>query len=138
MLRGRIARLEGVTSKLDPDDADIKVTIVPTEVPALITGIPRQRSHPITEMATKSFSKKPDLSWQEGGKCSKADPETFFPERGGSTKEAKKVCVGCTVKERCLKYALESNEQFGVWGGLSELERRRLKNKHVRESAAQV
>ena len=55
-----------------------------------------------------------------------ADPEAFFPEKGGSTREAKKVCRGCEVVGECLEYALEHDERFGIWGGLSERERRRL------------
>jgi WhiB family redox-sensing transcriptional regulator len=44
-----------------------------------------------------------------------------------SNKPAKQICMGCDVRARCLKYALESNQQFGVWGGTSERERRRIK-----------
>ena len=50
-----------------------------------------------------------------------------LPEKGGSTREAKKVCRGCEVRAECLEYALEHDERFGIWGGLSERERRRLK-----------
>ena len=46
---------------------------------------------------------------------------------GGSTREAKKICVGCEVRAECLSYALANDERFGIWGGLSERERRRLK-----------
>ena len=53
--------------------------------------------------------------------------EAFFPEKGGSTREAKKVCMACEVRVECLDYALENDERFGIWGGLSERERRRLK-----------
>ena len=67
------------------------------------------------------------LSWQERSLCAQTDPEAFFPEKGGSTREAKKVCVGCEVRAECLEYALANDERFGIWGGLSERERRRLK-----------
>ena len=50
-----------------------------------------------------------------------------FPEKGGSTREAKKICLGCEVRHECLEYALAHDERFGIWGGLSERERRRLK-----------
>lgn len=69
----------------------------------------------------------PELSWQERALCAQTDPEAFFPEKGGSTREAKKVCVSCEVRAECLEYALEHDERFGIWGGLSERERRRLK-----------
>ena len=67
------------------------------------------------------------LAWQEQALCAQTDPEAFFPEKGGSTREAKRICVGCEVKGDCLEYALGSDERFGIWGGLSERERRRLK-----------
>ncbi len=68
-----------------------------------------------------------DLGWMEQAKCLDADPETFFPEKGGSTREAKRICNACDVREECLEYALANDERFGIWGGLSERERRRLK-----------
>jgi len=68
-----------------------------------------------------------ELSWQERALCAETDPEAFFPEKGGSTRDAKKVCVGCEVRAECLEYALEHDERFGIWGGLSERERRKFK-----------
>jgi WhiB family redox-sensing transcriptional regulator len=65
--------------------------------------------------------------WQEQALCAQTDPEAFFPEKGGSTREAKRVCLSCDVRTECLEYALENDERFGIWGGLSERERRRLK-----------
>lgn len=67
------------------------------------------------------------LAWQADALCSQTDPEAFFPEKGGSTREAKKICSQCTVRSECLEYALANDERFGIWGGLSERERRRLK-----------
>lgn len=69
--------------------------------------------------------------WQERALCAQTDPEAFFPEKGGSTREAKKVCTGCDVRGECLEYALEHDERFGIWGGLSERERRKLKRRVV-------
>ena len=68
-----------------------------------------------------------DDLWQEKALCAQTDPEAFFPEKGGSTREAKRICLGCEVKDACLDYALAHDERFGIWGGLSERERRRLK-----------
>jgi len=65
--------------------------------------------------------------WHERALCSQTDPEAFFPEKGGSTREAKKVCRACEVRAECLEYALAHDERFGIWGGLSERERRRIK-----------
>lgn len=64
------------------------------------------------------------LAWQADAICRTVDPEIFFPEKGGSVRDAKKVCDTCKVKAECLDYALENNERFGVWGGESEQERR--------------
>ena len=70
-----------------------------------------------------------ELSWQERSLCAQTDPEAFFPEKGGSTREAKRVCLSCDVRQECLEYALAHVERFGIWGGLSERERRRLKRR---------
>lgn len=67
-----------------------------------------------------------DAEWQERGLCKESDPEIFFPEKGGSTREAKAVCLRCPVRDNCLEEALAQDERFGIWGGLSERERRRL------------
>jgi WhiB family transcriptional regulator, redox-sensing transcriptional regulator len=67
--------------------------------------------------------------WQERALCAETDPEAFFPEKGGSTREAKKICTGCEVRAECLEYALANDERFGIWGGLSERERRRLRRR---------
>ena len=68
-----------------------------------------------------------ERSWQDQANCMGVDPDLFFPERGASTKEAKGVCRGCVVREDCLEYALANGEKFGIWGGLSERERRRIR-----------
>jgi len=72
-----------------------------------------------------------DLGWQDRALCAQTDPEAFFPEKGVSTREAKKVCRGCEVRAECLEFALENDERFGIWGGMSERERRRLKREAV-------
>ncbi len=69
--------------------------------------------------------------WQERALCAQTDPEAFFPEKGGSTREAKRICSGCEVKAECLDYALGHDERFGIWGGLSERERRRLRRGEI-------
>ena len=68
----------------------------------------------------------PGEDWRDRALCAETDPEAFFPEKGASTREAKMVCQGCEVRAECLAYALERREQFGIWGGLSEPQRRRL------------
>ena len=66
-------------------------------------------------------------TWQDRANCLGVNPDLFFPERGASTREAKEVCKGCVVREECLEYALANGEKFGIWGGLSERERRRIR-----------
>ena len=70
-----------------------------------------------------------ELAWQVDALCAQTDPEAFFPEKGGSTRDAKKVCAACTVRSECLDYALGNDERFGIWGGLSERERRKLRKR---------
>ncbi|GGH37621.1 WhiB family transcriptional regulator [Microbacterium album] len=67
------------------------------------------------------------LAWQSDALCAQTDPEAFFPEKGGSTRDAKRICSSCDVRAECLEYALQNDERFGIWGGLSERERRKLK-----------
>ncbi|MBX7159305.1 MAG: WhiB family transcriptional regulator [Acidimicrobiia bacterium] len=77
-----------------------------------------------------------DLSWQARANCIGVDPDIFFPERGASTKEAKSICAACLVRADCLEYALENSEKFGIWGGTSERERRRLRRQRAAERRA--
>jgi WhiB family transcriptional regulator, redox-sensing transcriptional regulator len=69
--------------------------------------------------------------WRERAACRGpgVDPELFFPEQGGSAKPAKQVCHRCPVRADCLDYAIATRQQFGIWGGLSEQERRRLRGR---------
>lgn len=69
------------------------------------------------------------LAWQTDALCAQTDPEAFFPEKGGSTRDAKRICTSCDVRAQCLEYALQNDERFGIWGGLSERERRKLKRR---------
>lgn len=65
-------------------------------------------------------------SWEHQAECRNAHPDIFHPEQGGSIREAKQICSQCPVIQECLDYALEHDERFGVWGGLSERERRHM------------
>src|SRR6476469_2154188 len=69
--------------------------------------------------------------WQDLANCLGVDPDLFFPERGASTREAKEVCRGCVVRGECLEYALANGEKFGIWGGMSERERRRIRRQRA-------
>lgn len=77
-------------------------------------------------------------SWKAYGVCAQTDPELFFPEKGGSAKTPKLLCAGCPVLQECRDWALANDERFGVWGGLSERERRRIINKQRDKPARPV
>ncbi len=79
-----------------------------------------------------------EAEWQERALCAQTDPEAFFPEKGGSTREAKRICSGCDVRAECLDYALAHDERFGIWGGLSERERRRLRRGELGDLGAVI
>ena len=68
-----------------------------------------------------------ELAWQDLAKCRGANPDLFFPERGASTRTAKTICGQCAVQSDCLEFAIVSSEKFGIWGGLSERERRKIR-----------
>lgn len=73
--------------------------------------------------------------WQDYANCLGVDADLFFPERGASTREAKEVCRSCVVREECLEYALQNSEKFGIWGGMSERERRKLRRQRSAAAA---
>src|SRR5262252_3392342 len=92
--------------------------------------IHRSRGVPVSELMDVLASGL-DRSWQRQANCMGVDPDLFFPERGASTREAKEVCRGCVVREDCLEFALVNGEKFGIWGGMSERERRRLRRQRA-------
>lgn len=70
--------------------------------------------------------------WRHGAACRDSDPDLFFPagETGlalDQAKAAKAVCQQCPVRAECLEFALVSNQEAGVWGGVTEVERRKLR-----------
>jgi WhiB family transcriptional regulator, redox-sensing transcriptional regulator len=80
------------------------------------------------------------MDWRHIAACRDEDPELFFPI--GNTgpallqiEEAKSVCRRCPVREECLQFALETGQDAGVWGGLSEDARRALKRRNARARA---
>ena len=78
-------------------------------------------------MSIQALFGEPNPGWKSRANCMGVDPELFFPERGSSTREAKEVCRGCVVREDCLEFAIANGEKFGIWGGMSERERRRVR-----------
>lgn len=78
-----------------------------------------------------------DVSWMRRALCANTPgltDEAFFPERGESTREAKAVCAQCPVREACLEYGL--GERFGIWGGMSERQRQRVRRQRRQQRRA--
>jgi WhiB family redox-sensing transcriptional regulator len=73
--------------------------------------------------------------WHGRGTCVGEDPDVFFPSHGDPGTEARKVCTACTVREQCLDYAVVADE-FGIWGGLDQQERRNLRKRRQRRQKA--
>ena len=76
-----------------------------------------------------------ELAWQDLANCRGADPDLFFPERGASTRTAKSICRECSVQAECLEFAIVSSEKFGIWGGLSERDRRKIRRERAATAA---
>jgi WhiB family redox-sensing transcriptional regulator len=74
-------------------------------------------------------------SWLAGALCAQTDPEVFFPEKGESALAALAVCRRCEVRAECLAWALEHNQRFGVWGGVTESDRRGMRRTLWRTSS---
>ena len=75
-----------------------------------------------------------NANWRQRAACRGVDPDVFFPVSDADSEEAKAVCVSCSVRQACLEYSLAAREREGVWGGLTERERRRIVRQH-RKSA---
>lgn len=73
--------------------------------------------------------------WVDEGLCGQTDPEIFFPGKEGSTAPAKRVCAACPVLAECRAWAIP-NEVYGIWGGLSEQERRKARSAARKARAA--
>lgn len=70
------------------------------------------------------------LAWQDDALCAETDLEAFFPDKGGSSNDAKRICSSCGVREKCLQFALAMDENpAGIWGGTSVRERRAMREK---------
>ena len=70
-----------------------------------------------------------DTSWRDEAACRGLDTEVFFPLSDEEADEAKAICATCPVREECLEFALLTRQDDGVWGGLTEAERRRLRRR---------
>ncbi|WP_308283377.1 WhiB family transcriptional regulator [Pseudonocardia nigra] len=110
----------------------MKVITAAMELIETTAGVPFPTTDPFGDAVVSiEDDDNEEQDWQERALCAQTDPEAFFPEKGGSTREAKRICSGCEVRAECLEYALAHDERFGIWGGLSERERRRLRRAAV-------
>jgi WhiB family transcriptional regulator, redox-sensing transcriptional regulator len=86
-------------------------------------------------MSTSTVAARPArdrLDWRLEAACRDADPDLFFPggeTRSAHVKTAKLICRGCGVSTTCLSWALASGQEAGIWGGLTEDERRGLQRR---------
>lgn len=102
--------------------------------------IPRQSTdldvsrHHAPGLVLDAFPTPPE--WVESALCAQIDPDYWFPEKGAAVPAAKRVCARCPVQQECLETAMENDERFGVWGGLSESERRQLRRARKLEEGA--
>jgi WhiB family redox-sensing transcriptional regulator len=87
----------------------------------------------VAELIAATTADKP--AWMALAACDSVNPDLFFPIRGESVSLAKAICAECGVREDCLEYAMARGEKFGIWGGLSGRQRRRIR--HNRSMARQ-
>jgi WhiB family transcriptional regulator, redox-sensing transcriptional regulator len=104
--------------------------LVKTFTSSMATAPDAARSRPAPEGADI-------MDWRHEAACREVDPELFFPIGNSGPalyqiEEARQVCQRCTVRDQCLRWAIDSGQDAGVWGGLSEDERRALKRRTIR------
>ena len=121
--------------RTDPSTPGSPATIATTVSPGAGAAVRRRRGTRLRSHPQPRRQELAALEWQRLGACQQADQSVFFaPDAPGEPREdrrrrlgaAKRVCALCPVRETCRNYALENREEFGVWGGLSEAERRGL------------
>lgn len=76
-----------------------------------------------------------DTDWEDAALCQQVAPDLWFPAEGDNPRDAKRICARCPVTDECLRWALDHDERFGVWGGLSARERRAL-TRHTQAAAS--
>lgn len=67
--------------------------------------------------------------WRDEALCAQTDPDLFVIDKGDSSAQARKVCAECPVADFCLQWALDNNEQYGIYGGMSRKQRLRLQGR---------
>ena len=84
---------------------------------------------PLLSQETIRESRFTSEDWKLDGVCRTIDPDLWFPEGSSTGYAAKKMCRRCPVMDECLRYALDNNEQYGVWGGMGSSERRNMRRR---------
>jgi WhiB family transcriptional regulator, redox-sensing transcriptional regulator len=105
------------------------MTTTPFPAPATREQVPQQEPE---DPGTRS-------SWQQPAACREASTDLFFPIGTTETRQARQICAGCPVRQECLAYAQTTGQQYGIWGGHDEQERRLLRHQqvlHTRRPAA--
>lgn len=92
-----------------------------------LAGLRRPRRLPESSPTIEDRFDLARLDWRKDAVCAQTDPDVFYPDNGQPSRHAKRFCATCPVKTPCLDYALRHDERFGVWGGLSERQRRDYK-----------
>jgi len=120
---------------------DVKQTLLLKQIKGVEEELPlnMRSTAPLSKVSSFSYvydeAANPE-SWPEDGLCQQIDQGINTGEHVLNTSEAKRVCDLCRVSQMCLRYALDNNEQLGIWGGLSIRQRRALK--HAREADGEV
>lgn len=74
------------------------------------------------------------MDWVDQAVCRSIDPELWFPEKGGSTHAARRVCVTCPVQRQCLKYSFDIRAEFGIWGGMPASHREKAQESYIKRT----
>ena len=78
------------------------------------------------EQQINAFAEEEDRPWAAQAECRGEDPTLFFPGPDDESEPALAICQRCPVTEECLAYAIEARERYGIWGGTTERQRRRI------------
>ena len=104
--------------------------------------VPSESSGRLSPVAPTLSLAQAELSWRASAACQGSTAAAFYPPNSTETREqrqrregaARELCFGCAVRQECLDYALYVQEPYGIWGGLNELERRRLLRRRANAS----
>lgn len=80
----------------------------------------------VPDAAVAATDGPPPAGWQERSLCRQTDPDMFFFDHGREAANAKRICASCPVQAECLQDAVARNEEWGIWGGMTGPERRKI------------